>query len=98
MMFIITGLDKLSRDLDGAQKALSEMDGELGAVSFKPDDPASIEAAIQLVDGLVDSRLGAYASNSIIGPLAEQMKEKYRQAILDKAAAARLGGVDVDGE
>ena len=88
----IQGLDKLTRELDQAQKALKELDGELGTVSFDAHDPISIEAAMQQVDALIDDRLGAYASNSIIGPLAEEMKEKYREAILERAAAARMEG------
>lgn len=97
-MFRITGLDKISRDLEDAQKTLAEMDGELGSVSFDPHDPASIEAAIQDVERLIDARLGSHASNPIVGPLAEGMKEQYRQGILDKAAAARTGGDDASGK
>ena len=96
-MFKISGLDKLTRELDDAQKAMEALDGELGTVRFDPHDPASIEAAIQEVERLVDERVGSYASNSIVGPLAEQMKERYREAILEKAAAARLEG-DQDDE
>ena len=40
--------------------------------------------------GMIDDRLGEYSSNPIVGPLAEQMKEKYRESILEKAAEARL--------
>ena len=97
-MFKITGLDNLSRDLEDAQKAMSAMDGELGSVRFDPHDPASIEAAIQEVEKLIDERLGSYASNPIIGPLAEGMKEQYRQGIVDKAAAARTGEDDASDE
>lgn len=87
-MFKIDGLDKLSRDLEQAQKAIAAMEGELGTVSFNPEDPASIEAAIQEVARLIDERLGSYVSNPIIGPMAESLKEKYREGILEKAAAA----------
>jgi len=97
-MFKITGLDNLSRDLEDAQKAISAMDGELGSVRFDPHDPASIEAAIQEVEKLIDERLGSYSSNPIIGPMAEGMKEQYRQGIVDKAAAARTGKDDASGE
>jgi hypothetical protein len=77
--------------LDEARRAFEAADGELGSVSFDPEDPASIEAAIQRAEGIVDDRLGAYASNLIIGPMAAQLKDKYRQAIIDQAAAARTG-------
>lgn len=97
-MFKIDGLDKLNRDLEQAQKAIAAMDGELGTVGFNPEDPASIEAAIQEVERLIDERLGSYASNPIIGPIAESLKEKYRDGILEKAAAARIEGDQANGE
>lgn len=89
-MFKITGLDKLQRDLEEAQRALGELDGELGTVNFNPHDPASIETAIQSVYRMVDDRAGQYASNPVVGPMIEQMKESYRENILQKAAEARL--------
>ena len=91
-MIKVTGFDQLARELEDAQKAMAVLDGELATVKFDPHDPASIEAAIQQIETTVDERLGAYASNSIIGPLAEKMKESYRQGIIDQAAAARLSG------
>ena len=91
-MIKITGLDQLTRQFGDAQKALAELGSELGTVKFNPHDPASIEAAIQQIESTVDERLGAYASNSITGPLAAAMKETYRQGIIDRAAAARLEG------
>lgn len=89
-MFKITGLDKIQKDLKDAQRALNELDGELGVVNFDPNDPASIESAIHSVNRMIDERLGKYSSNPIVAPLAEQMKEKYREGILEKAAEARL--------
>ncbi|HDL6990172.1 TPA: hypothetical protein PXM90_001290 [Yersinia enterocolitica] len=89
-MFKITGLDKLQKNLKEAELALNELDGELGVINFNPNDPASIEAAIQSVNRMVDERIGEYSTNPIISPLADQMKEKYRESILQKAAEARL--------
>lgn len=89
-MIKISGLNELSRQLKDAQKALSALDGELGSVNFDPTDPASIEAAIALVETTIDEKIGRYANNPIVRPLAQEMKEKYREAIIDKASAARL--------
>lgn len=89
-MFKITGLDKLQKEIDEAQRALAELDGELGSVSFDPHDPSGIEAAIQGIYQMVDERAGKYASNSFVAPLIEQMKEVYRERILERAAEARL--------
>ena len=90
-MFKMEGLDKLSRDLADAQKAMEALDGELGKVSFEADDPASIEAAVQQIMQTLDERVGHYASNPIVSEIVDGLKLQYRQAILDKAAAARLG-------
>jgi hypothetical protein len=63
-------------------------------VKFDPEDPGSIEAAISSMEKIIDDRIGEYTSNSIIGPMAEEMKEKYREAIIAKAAEERLKGDD----
>ncbi|WP_397541661.1 hypothetical protein [Roseovarius salis] len=91
-MFKIEGLDKLQRDLQKAQDALSELDGEIGSVSFDSDDPASIDAAITSMEKLIDSKLAGFEDSDIVSSLAEQMKEQYRTAILEKAAEARIKG------
>lgn len=91
-MMKITGLDKLTKQLAEAQRAFSEIDGELGSVSFDPNDPASIEHAIKNMEALIDARLGRYESNPLVAPIAEQMKQSYRQDLIDKASAARLKG------
>lgn len=89
-MLKVTGLDKLQKELKDAKRILSELDGELGVVKFNPNDPASIESAIQTVNHMIDERIGECSTNSIVGSLAQQMKETYREGILKKAAEARL--------
>jgi hypothetical protein len=98
-MLKITGLDKLSRDLKDAQVALAEIDGELGTVNFDPESPESIDAAISQINAMVDEKLARYSANPIIGPLASEMKEKYREAVIERAAQARLEekGADEQG-
>ena len=91
-MFKIEGLDELQRELEQASRAMEEIDGDLGTVNFDPSDPSSIEAAISEVNRMIDGKLGSYASHRIVGPLIDQLKERYRDGILEKAAAARLEG------
>ncbi|MBL4835033.1 MAG: hypothetical protein JKY26_13770 [Pseudomonas sp.] len=86
----VTGFDKLQKEFKDAERALRELDGELGVVNFNAHDPASIESAVNQVNQIIDQRAGRYASNPIVGPLILQMKEKYRAGILQKAAEARL--------
>ena len=86
----IKGIDALQREISGAKRALEAMDGELGSVSFDPEDPSSIEAAIQQAETLIDERLGQYQNNPFVAPLIDGAKEQFRQAILDMAAEARV--------
>lgn len=89
-MIKITGLDKLQKELKQVEQAFNEMDGELGVVNFDPHEPASIEAAIQSVNRMIDNRVEPYVGNPIVESFAEQMKESYRESVLQKAAEARL--------
>ncbi|MNS06315.1 hypothetical protein D3C72_377370 [compost metagenome] len=86
----ITGLDKLSRKLNELSKFAKDIDGHLGEVKFNPNDPSDIERAIAEMEALVDERASNYSRNDAIQNIADQMKETYRRAILDKAAAKRL--------
>lgn len=88
-MIKIKGLDGLTQQLKEAQQALSALDGELGSVHFDPNDPQSLESAIQQMETMIDDRVGAYADNPLVGPLIESLKEQYRERIIQKAAAAR---------
>jgi hypothetical protein len=90
LMVKIKGLDKLQRDLRRAQDALTGLDGELGSVSFNPEDPASIDQAIMAMEKIVDEHVAGYDDSEIIGSLSDDMKEQYRAMILEKAAEARL--------
>lgn len=89
-MIEITGLTELTKQLEDAQKALDNIDSEIGAVSFDPNDPATIELAIKKMEALIDNRIRQYSDNPIIAPLVANMKEQYRAGILEQAAAARL--------
>lgn len=91
-MIKISGLDQLAQQLQQAQEALGDLDGELGAVQFDPDDPSGIEAAIQHVEQLVEARVDRWPDNPLIRQMAEGLKEHYREIILDHAAQARLEG------
>jgi hypothetical protein len=89
---MIKVFDQFQKQLQKAQEALKQVEGDLGTVRFDPNDPESIEAAMRQIDALIDERLGDYLDNPIIGPLAESMKEKYREAVLEQAQAKRLEG------
>lgn len=89
-MLKISGLENVMREVDEAKKALEEIGGELGSVNFDPHDPASVEAAIVSMEGMIDDKLGRYGNNNIIAPMIQELKKNYRDGIIDKASQARL--------
>jgi hypothetical protein len=97
-MIKIEGLDQLSRQFDEAQKGLSQLDDEVGSVRFDPHDPESIEDAVQKVESMIDEKLGTDIENPIIASLAQQMKDKYRDGIIELAATSRLSGSNQNEE
>jgi hypothetical protein len=72
------------------RKAVAELDGEIASVKFDPDDPQSIEQAIQTLNSAIDAKIAQYSRNDMVTSMAEELKENGRNAILERAAAARL--------
>jgi hypothetical protein len=91
-MFKIEGLENMSKHLDQVSEAFGENEGVLGELRFDPNDPASIESAIQESERIIDERVAAYPNNPLLESIGEQMKERYRAGIVERAAAARLEG------
>ena len=93
-MFKISGLDQLTKQLEQAQRAIEELDGQFGTVTFDPNDPASIDAAIQQANAALDAKVATWENNPLVAQLAEGMKEQFRESIIQRAAEARLEGGD----
>ncbi len=85
----ITGFDKLRKTLDEATRAFKELDGTITEVRFDPNDQASIDEAIRSMEGAIDEKVGAFRNNPMVSQLIPQMKEKYRDGIIARAASAR---------
>lgn len=86
---MMKGLDELSRKIKELEKAIAALDGEIGSVNFDPNDPQSIEVAIQKMEQAVDERVGDYSRNDMVEGIVSEVKERYRQAILKRASEAR---------
>ncbi|WP_249976773.1 hypothetical protein [Vreelandella olivaria] len=87
----LKGLDDLKRKLQELQKVADELDGNIANLSFEPHDPQSIDLAIQRMEAAVDEKVGDYRDNNMVEDLVLAIKERYRQAIIDRAAEARSG-------
>ncbi len=92
MSIKITGLDKLTRSLNDAAKALKVLDGDIGTVKFNPNDPASVEGAVVQIEQAIDVKIAPYRGNAMVENIVAQMKDRYKREIYERAAKARLSG------
>ena len=84
----ITGLDKLQRDLEDAQRALRSLDGEIATIKFDHDDARSVQRAIRQMETAVDKRVAPYGRNALVAKVADATKESFRKQILGRVKKA----------
>jgi hypothetical protein len=69
----------------GGLGALSEFIGKVGdwvlELKFDPDDPTSVEGAVEKIKKGVDALAASYAGNPAVQSITEQMKVKYEAVI-----------------
>lgn len=89
-MLKITGLDKLQRQLEDAQRAFQALNGQFAEVRFDPNNQASVQAAIEAMESAIDQKVAPYLGNALVENIVPRMKAKYREAILERAENAKL--------
>jgi len=92
MHFEFDCFDRLRRELQEAAEALKSLDGNLGSVNFKPNDPASVNAAITEVEAMVDDRVAQWRGNPLVEQVTKGLKERYAAGIRERARKALEGG------
>jgi hypothetical protein len=85
----IEGLDKLQRELQDAERAMRTLDGTIAQLKFDPDDRQSVQSAIRQMETAIDNKVGRYRGNALVSQLVANMKEQYRQKILELAKARK---------
>ncbi|MGX9424093.1 MULTISPECIES: hypothetical protein [Bradyrhizobium] len=86
----MSGFGDVAREFDDAAKAIAALDGDLAEVRFDPADPSSVESAIANVEAAIDRKLGAYRGNTIVETWVAEIKKKYREELIERAATARM--------
>lgn len=80
---------KLTKELEQAERALKRLDGILTTVEFDPDEPASIQVAINRMEVEVDSCVSSYRRNPLVSQLTDSIKENLADQIRERAARER---------
>ena len=85
MSISFSGFDDLQRQLEEAERAAKALDGQLTNVSFDPDKPETVQAAIRQMEKAVDDKMRPYRGNPLVEELAQTTKEGMREQILREA-------------
>ena len=80
--------DELTRTLAEAGEGLEALQEEVIEASFDPDDPASVQAAIQHVEDTIDAKVARFRGNALVREAADQIKAECRANILQRVEAA----------
>ena len=86
MGFKISGLEKLQKELEEAQRAFAALDGQITTLNFNPVDPESVQEAIRQMEAAIDAKAAPYKNNQLVQKIIPSLKDRYRQAILEKSA------------
>ena len=84
----IMELYQMRQQVEDACRAFRSLDGELAKISLRPGDAAGLEAAMRQMEAAVDRKAAPFRGNKFVEPYVKPLKDKYRAAILAKAAAA----------
>jgi len=85
----IEGLEKVQRELEELGDAVRALDGTLCDLRFDPSDADSVRDAIAQMEKAVDAKTARWRNNSAVREIAQRSKERFREAILDRASTAR---------
>ncbi len=72
--------------VEDACRAFQSLDLELAKISLTPGDAASVEAAMRKMEAAIDRKAAPFRGNTFVEPYVKPLKDKYRAAILAKAA------------
>jgi hypothetical protein len=80
--------DELARTLAEAGEGLKALQDEVIEAGFDPDDPTSVQAAIQHVEDTIDAKVARFRGNALVREAADQIKAECRANILQQVEAA----------
>lgn len=78
--------EELARTLAEAGEGLKALQDEVIEAGFDPDNPASVQAAIQHVEDTIDAKVARFRGNAVVREAADQIKAECRANILQQVA------------
>jgi len=83
-----SSLDALRTQILNAEPVLKKLDVEMEKIQFDPRVPASVDAASEKVESLIDELLAGFKNNPVLAPLADELKSQYLEGVQEQVTAA----------
>ena len=90
-MVAVMELYQMRLRVEEACRAFRSLDRELAKITLEPGDAASLEAAMRQMEAAIDRKAAPFRGNKFVDPYVKPLKDKYRAAIREKAAAGQGG-------
>jgi hypothetical protein len=76
----------MTRILEEVGEGLKALEEEVITTQFDPDDPLSVQAAIDHVEHAIDAKIAPFRDNRLVKQAADQIKAECRANILQQVA------------
>ena len=90
--FEINGLGEFQRGHRDASGALQALDGKIGTVHLKANDPESVDAAVAEVNSTVEARVVPWKDNALVKQVVSGFEERCAAAIRERARSSVTDG------
>ncbi|MFZ2994612.1 hypothetical protein [Sphingobium sp.] len=81
------GLDDQSQKIEHLQKVVGTIETHIAKIGFAPADAESVKEAITQMERAVDQWVRGHDGDATVGPFVDHLKNTYRKAIFEQAAA-----------
>lgn len=85
-----SSLDQIRSQILDAEPILKRLDLEMEKIQFDPLVQSSVNAANAQVGQVIETLLADFKGNTLLSPLAEELKSQYLEGIREQVDAARV--------
>ena len=78
--------DEMTRILEEAAEGLKALEEQVITTEFDPENPFSIQAAIDYVERAIDAKIAPFRNNRLVQEAAAQIKAECRANVLHQVA------------
>jgi len=80
-----SALKKVQREFQEAGEALEALEVEIGTIRVDPNDPQSLERALEEMKQTVDQKIACYRENQLVKTVAEKARGVFEEQLREQA-------------